>query len=65
MFKQYPDRRPDIRIPMAWLEKIIDTAGEKDCWDFYSEGGNHLHVEAVLIENNRLGFDFIYNPTDD
>jgi hypothetical protein len=55
---------PDLRILAKWLEEIAKTIDNQNEWDFYTEGGNHLHVERHINENGKEVVDFIYNPGD-
>ena len=55
----------NLRIPAKWLEEIVRTIDEKDSWDFYTEGGNHLHVEKAEGDHEKLVLDFVYNPKED
>ena len=62
MFIKYPTEHPEIRIPVEFVEKILNSLGEKTIWDFYTDGGNHLHVQQNLGEHDRIVLDFVYNP---
>ena len=73
MDKIYEDT---MRIPVQWIKELVRYLDNRDVdtkqWDFYSSGGNHLHVRLLVIPiQEKCGktvptevLDFTYNPGD-
>lgn len=63
-----------MRIPLSWLNRIIQDTNDSDygknvawhtkAWHFQSSKGNELLVKAVLTSQGERVLDFEYNPED-